>query len=899
MPFFAIFLSFVLIAGESLLGQQAVISEFLADNETGLKDEDGDRSDWIEIHNPTGQLVDISGWYLSDDSANLAKWQFPTPTHLLPGGYLLVWASGKDRSVPLSTLHTNFKLSNGGEFLGLTQADGVTISHSFHPVYPEQHDDVSYGLSFNPTVTSATCYFAPTTPSGPNSVGGPVVFDVVATPRLPALTDDVVITAQAMAGSGTSIAMMTLRWKVMFQNLQSSSMRDDGLGYDSVAGDGIYTAHIPAGTASSLEMVRWKVETVDSAGQSARLPLYLDAMNSPEFFGTVVDEASISSAIPVYHWYTESPNAANQTSGTRSSLMVGEEFYDNIFTRKRGGSSASWPKKSYKFDFNTGDRFRFDETEGRVEEFNLNQTWSDKAYFRRVLCWEVYQAAGLVSSLSFPIRLQQNGAFHSLTTFVEQPDADLLSRNDLDEEGALYKMYNTLNSAYAGVEKKTRKHEGNSDLQNLVTGCRLNGTALDNYLFDNVDLPAVLNYIAATTIIQDNDHVHKNYYVWRDSDGDQEWRFLPWDKDLTLGRNYTFAGGVLNDTIHADDDPFSHPLFGDAGHPKNDGYWNRLVDACHRSPVIREMYLRRLRTLMDELLQSPTTPTANLWFDSRVDELVAQCAPELALDEQKWGIPTYGSSRDVYAAVARMKSAHLAVRRHHLYNTHGPSGGGMIPGPAQTLHIGIGAVEHSPVSGNQEEEYVQLYNTNNQAVDISGWRLSGGVEFTFDGGSVIPAGGSAWVSPDLLSFRARATGPTGGESRLVLGPYEGHMAPTESLSLFDQNGDLVDSFGTTPSLVVRDLEAGETASLWMLEMTPGGDAGVGVTLAGLGSTSTPWGTCSLAQPIRNLGAATANQAGFASMSIPVPVGLAGVRVWLQALDLQASQFTATLEMVVQ
>ena len=31
---------------------QAVLSEFLADNATGLRDEDGDTSDWIEISNP-------------------------------------------------------------------------------------------------------------------------------------------------------------------------------------------------------------------------------------------------------------------------------------------------------------------------------------------------------------------------------------------------------------------------------------------------------------------------------------------------------------------------------------------------------------------------------------------------------------------------------------------------------------------------------------------------------------------------------------------------------------------------------------------------------------------------------------------------------------------------------
>mgnify|MGYP003898051365 CR=1 FL=1 len=39
---------------------QAVLSEFLADNATGLRDEDGDTSDWIEISNPTGDPAPLA-----------------------------------------------------------------------------------------------------------------------------------------------------------------------------------------------------------------------------------------------------------------------------------------------------------------------------------------------------------------------------------------------------------------------------------------------------------------------------------------------------------------------------------------------------------------------------------------------------------------------------------------------------------------------------------------------------------------------------------------------------------------------------------------------------------------------------------------------------------------------
>ena len=73
-----------------------VISELMPVNRTTLADDDGDFSDWIEIHNPTDQPVNLLNHGLSDDSAAPFKWRFPE--HVLePGERTLVFASGKDR----------------------------------------------------------------------------------------------------------------------------------------------------------------------------------------------------------------------------------------------------------------------------------------------------------------------------------------------------------------------------------------------------------------------------------------------------------------------------------------------------------------------------------------------------------------------------------------------------------------------------------------------------------------------------------------------------------------------------------------------------------------------------------------------------------------------------------
>ena len=92
----------------------------------------------------------------------------------------------------------------------------------------------------------------------------------------------------------------------------------------------------------------------------------------------------------------------------------------------------------------------------------------------------------------------------------------------LNPEGALYKMYNTFTSpshANSEVEKKTRQTEDNADLLALYNGVSLSGEARRRYLYDNVDVAQVVNFLAARVLTGDTDCCHKNYYFYRDTGG--------------------------------------------------------------------------------------------------------------------------------------------------------------------------------------------------------------------------------------------------------------------------------------------------------------------------------------------------------------------------------------------
>ena len=124
------------------------ITEFLANNEDSIQDEDGDNSDWIEIFNSGSDPINLEGYYLTDDSGVLTKWRFPS-IEIPSGGFLLVFASEKDRSGVDSELHTNFKLSGKGEYLALVEKNGTTIVAEFGSqdgLFPRQFEDISYGL---------------------------------------------------------------------------------------------------------------------------------------------------------------------------------------------------------------------------------------------------------------------------------------------------------------------------------------------------------------------------------------------------------------------------------------------------------------------------------------------------------------------------------------------------------------------------------------------------------------------------------------------------------------------------------------------------------------------------------------------------------------------------------
>ena len=141
-----------------------VVTELMADNRDtiGLPEVNG--PDWIEIHNPGGSAIDLAGWHLTDNAQDLDQWTFPAGATIASGGYLIVYASGLDMIGGGGEYHTNFGLSDQGEYLALVQPGG-SVAQEFAPSYPQQYPDISYGLTSGGT----NAYFTSPTPGSPNN----------------------------------------------------------------------------------------------------------------------------------------------------------------------------------------------------------------------------------------------------------------------------------------------------------------------------------------------------------------------------------------------------------------------------------------------------------------------------------------------------------------------------------------------------------------------------------------------------------------------------------------------------------------------------------------------------------------------------------------------------------
>lgn len=791
------------------------ISEFMASNTRTLRDDSGDYPDWIEIHNPASAPVNLEGWYLTDATNNLAKWRFPS-TNVPANGFLVVHASGKDRGIPGSPLHTSFQLATSGEYLALVQPDGSTVVSEFGPSYPQQVPDVSHGTIQVPRGDAwekgaSGVYFIAPTPGQPNlggtAVPGPIIAIVQHTPNVPGDTEDLLVTARVLP-TFTAIASVELRYRVQFGAETATPMFDDGLNGDGTAGDGVFGARIPADASMSGQMVRYYLRATDTAAKTSRWPLFTDPNATEEYLGTIIEPTNAVSQLPVFHLFV-APNQLSRIdseSGGRASFFYDGEFYDNIAVEVRGNTSAGLNKKSHRIEFNRGRELRHAGPGGRTRRSSLLAEHLDPTFLRQYLCFWLLNNIGDPAPYNYPVRVHLNGQFYQLAFHSDVIGKEQVERMGYDPSGALYKAIGNLvpNFSSTGVFQKLEP-EGNpsrADYLELANGINESSSVevRRRTVFDLLDVPQVINHLAGTRWCAENDDVWANMSLYRDTFGDGLWRNIPFDMNASWGQLYG-GSNPLEATL---DSSKSHPLYGGSSTEPN---FNRLYDVIVRLPETREMLLRRQRSILDRWIQPPETPAESRILENHIRQMTNLIAAEARLDRAKWGSSPWAPGKSFEAGVGDLINQFIVPRRRHWYVTHSITNTARPIGISNTNNAGIplsqpadarlvfAGLEFNPSNGNQSQEYVVLSNASPVAIDITDWKISGAVSFTFQPGTVVPTGGRIHVSPDVRQFRARTSGPRGGQGHFVVGPYSGQLsARGESLVLKNALDLTVDTY---------------------------------------------------------------------------------------------------------
>ena len=774
-------------ANPSVIGRQStlpfrptvpILNEYMANNKSIISDEDGDSSDWIEIYNPGPDSLSLEGWTLTDRADKLTQWRFPAVT-MAPDSYLLVFASGKDRAQRGAPLHTNFKLKSSGEYVALVDPERKIVDQSDVPFAP-QFPNIAYGKDRS----GVAHYLTEATPGSTNAIPanlGPAIVALEHTPAIAVAGEPLTIHAR-IRPNGEAIERVQLALRIGLDAAQNFAMAPERPQADA-DGTLAYSVQIPGTLFTEGELLRYAVSAVGLSGHSTRWPNAVAYTEAPHFFGTIAAASNVSSPLELFHRFLEDPEAAATDRGTRGAVFYRGVLYDNVLLRVRGVTSRNVPKQSFKVDFNDGYPFEIAAGFAPVTEININSNIYDTTHMRQTLAWETFRDAGSPYSYATPLRVQQNNQFFGLFTLVEQVDESYLARHGLDENGALYKVNsNRLENSGYRIDKKTRLDEGKSDLLALINGIHQPGALRTQYLFDNINIPAVVNFLAIHALLNDWDFMVHNYYLYRDSEGSAEWMLLPWDKDLI------FLG-------LAADDINSHPLLGSEQYPiliaeSNLRQWNHLYDALYDTPPIREMYLRRLRTLMDALLQAPELAPEERSFERRVSELSDLLEPDAALDATAWA-----PSLDFQSSVAWMLEQGIQRRRENLYGYYtvasGATGIGIIPdaqSPSPLLQFSD--VIFNGQDQRRSNEYFVLFNPNDDAVDISHWTIRGDIGYTFQPGTVIPAFTELYVTEDVRDFRTQSRQPSGGNGLFIQGGYQGQLNDAGgAMNLYDSAGN--------------------------------------------------------------------------------------------------------------
>ncbi|GIL43793.1 hypothetical protein Vafri_1405 [Volvox africanus] len=650
------------------------INELMAANQGVILDQRGHSPDWVELYNSGQSEVQLEGWMLRTPRHN---WTFPAGSRIPAAGYLLLYASGVSQLADVASaaavgaapfVRAALKLNADNPTLTLLRPDGSEAS-SVGPDMPRQPANISFGVPGAAELGAAT-----TTVSRDSSAAAPLTFLARPTPGTvnsgPLQAGPYIYSAsrpawqQPRAPPGADIPInITLEpnlnpideQRVVLSYVVNWGPEHDVQAVKIASGPGrkvVFSASIPRTAFGPGDMVRWRAKASDTSGYRSIYPgspepqaAATDDHGSsstgpyPRYFGTAVEipEADlITDQVPVLEWFSPDPAAAITREGADGQvLFFNGRLYDNVASRRRGVTALSWPKPKVKFTMPQDEDFEYQDDMPPVGEFGLQSFWfelGERSYMKEPLALQFMRDAGVIAPNSFYVHVRQNGKFYGLFAFVEIPDAEYLKRYGLPPSGPLYKSVSgelsnlrwdlPVKEMPSFWEKENRMHD-TSDwnlLANFSKGLA-GGDAVprSKYIYDHVNLPQVINDMAAQAIVNNMDRCTKNFFTYLNPDTD-EWYMLPWDMDGSFGQDNGLGGRPGPNYCVLACEQWNSPLYCDSEHPQDlqrSTPWGQVsatFSGAYEGPALTRKALNGQRKLQQqqqqqELQSQPPQPS--------------------------------------------------------------------------------------------------------------------------------------------------------------------------------------------------------------------------------------------------------------------------------------------------
>ncbi len=621
----------------SASSQSLRLNEVVSSNKSGLRDEDGDFSDWIEVFNATNQPIDLGQYVLSDDEMNPLKWTFPSLT-LGQAEYLIIFASGKNTNAG-DNFHANFRIAAGGESLLLSKLNGELVDQV---TLPPLGDDVAFARIGN----SSANWKVTTLP----------------TPRALNLTNRLTFSHEegfyerpfqlSIEGDSFDKVYFTRNGNMptpLDEEYTGSLFIDSRVGDPNVVSEIVTTA-----SSNDLSYQGWESPAVElHKGHVLRFASYDSGqLTSPVYTKTYFADGKLNDrySVPVVSLVVDSNSLFHYDTGIHvtgvnldESTPIDIEFSGNSFMRGRdwerdthfsffelngslgvsqaaglrihGGKTRQAAQKSFRlyarsaYGKSTFEhqflKTRDHESYKRLVLRTSVGAWKGPSIINDVLANRIVKGLNFESQENRPVVVYLNGEYWGLYTLTDRIDENFLA----------YEV---------GVDADAVDiwDWSQGDYYELVDFAEENDLSIDaNYQFvlDQVDIDNFIDYHIAQQFFANLDWPANNSAHWRRKPN-EKWRWIFYDLDAGLS--------------FPEQNMFEHMMF----EAPADGSFSadRFASTLYRNLLDNEIFRARYTSRFSELLSKTFSKDSTLVHLSQVMD---EYESEISLHAERWGDP--------------------------------------------------------------------------------------------------------------------------------------------------------------------------------------------------------------------------------------------------------------------